>query len=695
MKKLTWAALILAGTSISAPAAIIGSDLDTQSRSEIQSGFSIENTPDLSQQEEDAYQQLSTDQRYTLMLASMQNGNLGPAIYMAKDLSRVMSLDVHVKALLIAGDIRNGNLDGLEVKLKALQPEDKYQSASIELISALYHFQKEQHETALGHIQKVYDHLPAHPYAGVLEGNILVALGRNDEAKKAYLSAIARYDGMGGAYVNLGLLESYIGDQNKALQYFDKALALRATNCTARIGKARIQYSRNLTENAWLTLESCTEKTQNIDSRVLGAELLSEMGRQKQAWALLSQTKNFKSNTDLHNLAAHIALRNGDFQNAITYSGSDDAQARYLHGIAQLAKGNLEGSILTLDRLIDSRPKATSAILARSIAKSVKGDRVSDSDLAMISQASDLAPFAKMITAIQEDSSNPEKVSKSFRQASGIARGLDFSNLDSQILLNQVNHPNSARLSTGLLFILLEMDDAARAELMNLADGEDFLGRYLLASLEQKAGKWKEAEGHLEASAKQAPAFFPSRFLLGEVLLKQGKLARAEEEYQAAIGIRPDPFVLLKAGALAEHQNKDDQAERYYQQLTEVAPDNYIAYNQLAWFYASRNKKLDEGLKLAQQAYKLQANDPNVLDTLGWIHYLKSEYQPAMKFLTQANAMTQNGNPEFLFHLAHAQYKSGSRDLALSNVEKALKRAEKTALGPKLKELEQQIRSGQ
>ncbi|MCS5627030.1 MAG: hypothetical protein NZ935_05575, partial [Planctomycetes bacterium] len=58
--------------------------------------------------------------------------------------------------------------------------------------------------------------------------------------------------------------------------------------------------------------------------------------------------------------------------------------------------------------------------------------------------------------------------------------------------------------------------------------------------------------------------------------------------------------------------------------------------NQAAWFRALRGKDLGLALTFARKAHALECRNQAVLNTLGWVHFRRSETKEAFKFLRSA-----------------------------------------------------------
>jgi Flp pilus assembly protein TadD len=141
--------------------------------------------------------------------------------------------------------------------------------------------------------------------------------------------------------------------------------------------------------------------------------------------------------------------------------------------------------------------------------------------------------------------------------------------------------------------------------------------------------------------------------------------------------------------SIYESIGKTDEPMAVYKKVLEIAPEQPLAANNLAWMIASKdNGDLGEALRLAMLAKQSLPEMPSIADTLGWVHYKRKSYSLAIAQYQQALEKQPN-NGMIRYHLALAQYGNGDKAIA----EKTLKEA----LGGKvpkdqLEEMEKQLK---
>lgn len=193
----------------------------------------------------------------------------------------------------------------------------------------------------------------------------------------------------------------------------------------------------------------------------------------------------------------------------------------------------------------------------------------------------------------------------------------------------------------GRLWELAKDDAQAEAAYkMALNDPTSGAGAALqLAALYGRTGKTDRAIAELEAAVEKDPRFIPGLFALGALEEQRGQLPKARARYEATLKVDP------------------------------TAPE---AANNLACILADQGQELDRALELARVAKKGRPEDPNTLDTLGWVLFKKGTYDGALGELREAaeklpkSALVQ-------FHYGMALLKTGDKDGARKALAESLK----------------------
>lgn len=155
-----------------------------------------------------------------------------------------------------------------------------------------------------------------------------------------------------------------------------------------------------------------------------------------------------------------------------------------------------------------------------------------------------------------------------------------------------------------------------------------------------------------------------------QLLLQAGKVNDANErvlqwlhENPTDVGTR-----LYFAGTKLAFKEYKLAIEQYEQVLLQDSK-NVTALNDMAWLY--QQQKDVRALAFAERAYALAANNPAILDTLGWILLDQGQTARAVTLLQKASTLAP-AVAEFRYHFGMSLVKSGDRRGARSQFEQLL-----------------------
>jgi putative PEP-CTERM system TPR-repeat lipoprotein len=237
-----------------------------------------------------------------------------------------------------------------------------------------------------------------------------------------------------------------------------------------------------------------------------------------------------------------------------------------------------------------------------------------------------------------------------------------------------------------------DLQQAQRGTIMLDVDGKNIQGAIATARTMQKQGPADAVgyvlEGDINASQKNwdsaATAYRTGlkqvsspelAIKLHSVLMASNKAAEADKFATSWQKDNPKDaaFVLyLGDGAIAR---KDyDLAEKLYTSVTQLQPNNPVAYNNLAWVTAKLNKA--GAIALAEKANTLAPNQPAFMDTLAVLLSDKGDYAKALELQTKVMTL-QPQNALFKLNLAKIHIKGGKKDLAKKELDELVKLGDK------------------
>jgi tetratricopeptide (TPR) repeat protein len=96
------------------------------------------------------------------------------------------------------------------------------------------------------------------------------------------------------------------------------------------------------------------------------------------------------------------------------------------------------------------------------------------------------------------------------------------------------------------------------------------------------------------------------------------------------------PKLLDRRGTSYEKIDDWKNAEKDLMESLEIKPEQAHVLNYLAYSWIDKGINLDKGLVMLKKAAKLKENDGYIIDSLGWAHYAKNNYNEANMFLQKA-----------------------------------------------------------
>jgi tetratricopeptide (TPR) repeat protein len=252
---------------------------------------------------------------------------------------------------------------------------------------------------------------------------------------------------------------------------------------------------------------------------------------------------------------------------------------------------------------------------------------------------------------------------------------------DALALLNQASSPDADLPALAALLEELGQSRAAEELCRRFVDHSKQPESILtLAQFLGRQKRFGEALDLCDCAWQTCPAGTVARaslLILSQAPDDQGLWQRVERRLQAAIQQNPDMLSLRSALVfLRLIQGQYEEAEATCRQILEKDTRNATAMNNLAWVLAFKDGKEKDALDLVRRAYSLVGPRSELLDTRALI-YLRAhpdapDVSEAVKDLEEAVA--QNPEPAFYFHLAQAYQRARDRKAACQALREAKQR---------------------
>lgn len=176
---------------------------------------------------------------------------------------------------------------------------------------------------------------------------------------------------------------------------------------------------------------------------------------------------------------------------------------------------------------------------------------------------------------------------------------------------------------------------------------------------------------HLAAKTPEDPQLYIYMGLLNSYGKDHAKASasfgKAEEMAEGREGSENflTPLFYFWYGAALERQKLFDEADAKFRKCIELDPAHAEAYNYIAYMWAEQGLKLDECLELSQKSLELEPENAAFIDTLGWIYFMKGDYEKALVEVRRAaNLMPED--PTIVQHMGDVMEKLGKPDKALN-----------------------------
>lgn len=576
-------------------------------------------------------------------------------------------------------------------------------------------------EQAEQHLRKYLQTDPSNVYARKLLASALLKNGQAKDALSILAPAIndAQKDPQLWMIAGESLMQSK--EFGKANEYFEKANALAPNVPLVHTAMAMSQMGQGDNTKAISELELAASLDDK--STKPGVALVMTQLRLKQydkaMLAVQALEKKHPADPQILNLKGGVYLGMNDFVNArASFEKALAITSTYFPAIENLARLDLQEkkpgqAKKRFEALLATDPKNVAAMT--SLAGMAQGMGQPGEAATWLEKASAVNP-ADVGPSLQLGKYYVQSGAK--EKASALAQKL-FATNDKNVevidFLGQVQANNSdlpgalltfnklatlkptsalAQMRIASVQIAMKNDADAIASLTKAVSLEpDNLNAQLgLASLQTKNGNFDAAFSIARQIQKQR-AKEPIGFVLeGDLFMAQKKAPAAQKAYEQGLAlIKTGPLLvkLHQAMTLANNPKgaddrmvqwlKDhptDAAVRIYlgdsylaRRQTKLAieqyeiamkslPQNINVLNNLA--YAYQLDKNPRALEMAENAYKIEPNNPRVMDTLGWVLVEKGNDPRGLGMLQKANTLVPE-NEEIRFHLAVGLSKAGDK----------------------------------
>ena len=503
------------------------------------------------------------------------------------------------------------------------------------------------------------------------------------QAEQTYVKAVeAAPQGDVAPLIILAAYYGRMGSYERALQAMQKVAEIRKDDLDVLVSIGQLHFYFNKVQEAEVTVDKVLEKKKGH----LDANLLK--GR------IFLARKDFGNALERFDVALRESPRNG--------------LAYYLRGLCHIEKGDPKMGQQDLLRALEFNPGLLDARLL--LAGFYLKDRNADLARQQIDAAAKISPknphvlmHAGGLKVLEGDLKGAEEIYSRIIQADanyapaytqlGLLYNLTNRQPEALKFFNKAlalspHQTDTLSLIVGLRVRDKEYDEALKAcvdlkkkvthSQASLAYIEYLEGKIFLAKKD-----YKSAENRFKKAVEKEPANLAAYVALAEIYAKEKRFDEAIKEYEGVIAKNPKYLAgYMALGTIYDQKGDAQKAEAYYRKALNINKNFGPAANNLAWNLAERGGHIDEALSFAQIAKEQLPESSAVMDTLGYVYYLKGSYLNAVTEFQDSLARDPE-NPVINFHMGLAQYKNNDKAKAKEHFEKALE------LDPNFKEADE------
>lgn len=547
--------------------------------------------------------------------------------------------------------------------LELLEPLLRRTPNDIQLLTALgkIYTREKQYDKSTELFEKAASLAPKNSSARTELALNRLATGQLDKAQNELEEAVRLDKGRGRAGAFLGLLHLRRGDTKSAIEIADQLSAADPKN----------PFPHNLAGSAHIQDKSYEEARKRFQAALAVAPgykpaiynlatvagLLEGPAAAKRAYlAILKKDRTeIKAMSEL----ATLALREGKTREAInwldraskTSPTAINPQLRLVNLLLQ--ERQLAEAMQIMESLENRAPRNFSVLDTKARIQLARGN-----------QAEAIQTYRTAANVASDNAGQLYRISQvqmSLQDVEGAATSLRYAvNLDPKIVPAQAA---LARLTYDLdgFEAAMKMVEALQDKFPGSPATDTVRGDVLMRhkQFEQAIAAY-DAAFTKSPTSKQAQRLFRARW-------SSGDRAAAVDGLDAWIKTNPKDLRTRRILALAHLKvGNTDLAINHHEALAEMSPRDVVILNNLASLYHRRGDK--RSYDYAKRAYDLAPNQPQTIDTYGWMLVQKGDVEQGLRLLRNAQARSDS-QPEIGYHIAVALDALGRHQEALREIQ--------------------------
>lgn len=531
-----------------------------------------------------------------------------------------------------------------------------------------------QPEKALERLQRLPT--PLEPPLQVLKGEVLLVLGRGDDAAEVLSEVPAGAPGWVDAQLLLARVAWEEGERERLAELLEALAAEAPERGEVWLLQGELGLEQGAVAEAEMHFSRAAELLPEADPRpALGrARVMLATGETAAARELLAPlVRRYPGSAQLHYLQAMAARLDGDLEGAhqaLQRSAKADSEylpAQLLRGEVFYARGSHEQARAALRAYLARMPEHAGARKLLAATSMQLGDAAAAvrllEPLVSAGGATGDPQLLMLLGAARLKAGDLDAASQDLQRGAALA-------------------PDSAALKRSLAVGHLLAGDRAGAvaELRTAVtlDPDQTTSQYLLAATLLDGGSLAEAGERAAAMVEQRPDDPVARYLLGGVREAAGALEAAKQSYRQAAELAPGYAApRMRLAVLAQGSGDADLARHLYREILEANAEHAGALTRLALLEQRRGES-GKALDLLRRAR--QADSGALAPRLALARHAlgRGQSQEALQLAREAEAIAGE-RPEVQVLLARAELAAGEALSAARRLDALLEQAPKDA----------------
>jgi tetratricopeptide (TPR) repeat protein len=570
------------------------------------------------------------------------------------------------EAILLLTDT-NKTAEEASVSEDRLQRFGQPESLTVQLVAANLAVQRRDLSSAEIFLQRAITVAPSSPRAHLAMANYLLLRGDLSGAGAELKAAADLSPIRSTTRLQYADFKAQSGEEAEARAILQDITARAPDLFPAWCRLSQISFERNRFQEALSLLENVLKRDpKNVEARALQIEILLATGETKRAVEIAENLDSTYKNVPgiKYQLARAYVRDQNRAQAQAVLNQAIAAKPDYADAILLLAQldvesGNANIVVQAMSRLLQKQPGLARAQLLLLEAYLSSG------------QFSEAETVARQLAELSPQAPDP-----AYRLGLILVRQKKFD--EARVAFEKVLDLKPDDLMTINQIVDIDLAQArydsasAMVERAISKFPDSPIAFFLKGKVLAAQGKAGDAEIALLKAVQLDSNSLGANQLLISTYLVQSKFPEAIKLLQALLSKNPkEPWALKTLAQVCETTRDYVQARDAYESLLSLEPRSTVLLEKLASLYSEHLDNPDKAYEYATQARSLDAVDPRITNTLGWISYKRQDYQQAFNLLREA-VEKLGEDPIVQFRFGMASYMMNAREAARIALGKAV-----------------------